>query len=144
MFGFAHRDVVPVLDRLGATVEGAYYPGDLDRLLDDVDVGIVPSTWQEVFGFVGPELLAKGIPVIGNDRGGISQYVLDGRSGWLNRSASGEELGDIMAAVIRDPQQVLDRHRWVIEHRGELVKTIAGHVDELDEVYAGLVGAPAS
>ena len=140
VFGFADQAVRPDLDRLGAQVLGAYYPGDLPRLLAEVDVGIVPSAWREVFGFVGPEFLASGIPVIGNNRGGIPEYVRDGQSGWLNHSSTGDELGDIMAAIIAEPQQVLDRHRYVIEHRDELVKTLERHVDELDAVYAGLVG----
>ncbi len=140
VFGFADQSIRPDLDRLGANVVGAYYPGDLPALLAEVDVGIVPSAWREVFGFVGPEFLASGIPVIGNQRGGIPEYVRDGQSGWLNRSATGEELGDIMASIVADPQQVLDRHRFVVAHRDELVKTLERHVDELDEAYAGLVG----
>lgn len=140
VLGFADQAVRPELDRFGAKVLGAYAPGDLPKLLADVDVGIVPSAWREVFGFVGPEFLASGIPVIGNDRGGIPEYVRDGQSGWLNQSSTGEELGSIMASIIAEPQQILDRHRYVIEHRDDLVKTLERHVDELDAVYAGLIG----
>jgi glycosyltransferase involved in cell wall biosynthesis len=52
---------------------GPYRPGDLDWLLDGADVGIVPSVWEEAHGFVGIEMLAKGLPVIGSALGGIPE-----------------------------------------------------------------------
>lgn len=60
-------------------LRGAYTAAELDGLLSDVDVGIVPSLWEEVLGFVGLEFVAKGIPVIGNAIGGITDYTLEGR-----------------------------------------------------------------
>ncbi|GAH32542.1 unnamed protein product, partial [marine sediment metagenome] len=39
---------------------------NLNYILEKADVGIIPSIWEEAYGLVGIELLAKGIPVIGN------------------------------------------------------------------------------
>ena len=40
-----------------------------------------------------------------------------------------------MQTIIRDPQQVLDRNRWILEHRAELIKPLDRHLAELDSLY---------
>lgn len=46
----------------GVEIRGPYRPEELDGLLDEVDVGIMPSIWEEAYGFAGVEFLAKGSP----------------------------------------------------------------------------------
>ena len=126
------------LERLPAVRLRGSYAGaeEIGSVLDGADVGIVPSVWEEALAFVGLELLAKGIPVIGNARGGIPDYTIPGQTGWLNRSCSGAELAEIMAGVIADPGQVVRLNRSIRERRDELVKPLERHLDELDEIYA--------
>ena len=112
---------------------------EVGSVLDRADVGIVPSVWEEALGFVGLELLAKGIPVIGNARGGIPDYTIPGQTGWLNHSCTGAELAEIMAGVIADPAQVVHLNRSIRERRDELVKPLDRHLDELDEIYRELL-----
>lgn len=50
----------------GIELRGPYAPNEVDKVLDGVDVGLVPSIWEEAYGYVGMEFLAKGIPVIAN------------------------------------------------------------------------------
>jgi glycosyltransferase involved in cell wall biosynthesis len=119
-----------------ARLRGQYPPEDVDRVLDGLHVGIVPSVWEEAYGYVGPELLAKGIPVIGNARGGIVDYVRDGETGWVNRDSSAAGLAGIMAAIVREPEQIVERNRWLLEHRAEVIKPLGRHLDELETVYA--------
>ena len=143
--GFRLRVLGRAPESLGAdprvTLEGAYAPDELDARLEGVDVGIVPSVWEESHGFVGPELLAKGIPVIGNALGGIPDYVRDGETGWLNRSASGEELARHMANAIARPDGILARHRTVVARRADLVRPMAEHVAEVAALYEEVVSA---
>jgi glycosyltransferase involved in cell wall biosynthesis len=118
-------------------LRGSYGGEDqLDGVLDDADVGIVPSVWEEAYGFVGIELLAKGIPVIGSARGGIPDYAIPGATGWLNRSCTGAELAEIMAGVIRDPAEIVRLNATIRERRGELVKPLGRHLDELQAIYS--------
>jgi glycosyltransferase involved in cell wall biosynthesis len=93
---------------------------------------------------VGLECLAKGLPVIVNARGGVLDYALPGRTGWVNRSCTGEELAAIMSAVIDDPGQVVELNRSIRAARDELVKPLARHVAELDELYAEVSAASSS
>lgn len=139
VFGQLDGGVAAELASFGqVTLEGPYEADELDARLEDVDVGIVPSVWEESHGFVGPELLAKGIPVIGNALGGIPEYVRDDETGWLNRSSSGEELARHMLDAIRDPAKVLALHRGVVARRTELVRSMSAHLDEVEALYGSV------
>jgi glycosyltransferase involved in cell wall biosynthesis len=119
----------------GIEVRGRYAPADLDRILDGVDVGLMPSTWEEAYGYAGVEFLAKGIPVVANAIGGMTDYTREGETGWLNRSCSGRELAEIMSSLARRPDQVAERSASVLARRGEIVTPIADHAGEMDAVY---------
>ena len=124
--------------------DGFYGPEHFDEILDAADIGIVPSVWEECYGYVGVETLAKGLPVIGNRVGGITDYVFDGETGLLTETTTGEGLAAVMASVIRDPAQVNRLNRTILERREELIKPLDAHVLEMDEVYAGVLrGDPA-
>jgi glycosyltransferase involved in cell wall biosynthesis len=125
----------------GIELRGAYRPDQLDALLDEVDVGLMPSVWEEAYGFAGLEMLAKGIPVIANAIGGMPDYVREGETGWLNRSRSGEELAAIMARLIADPSLVAARNEHLIAAREQIVKPLARHADELEAIYAEVSAA---
>ena len=116
-------------------VPGLYPPEAVDRVLAPFHVGIVPSVWEEAYGYVGPEFLAKGIPVIGNARGGIVDYARDHQTGWVNRTADGAGLATLVAALVRRPGEIVDRNRWILRHRAELIKPLDRHVEELEELY---------
>jgi glycosyltransferase involved in cell wall biosynthesis len=114
---------------------GMYERQKLDVWLADGDVGLVPSVWEESHGFVGIELIASGIPVIGSALGGIPEYVVEGETGWLNRTAGAEELAAIMARLIDDPAEVERLRRSVRDHRAEHVRPMAPHVAEVEALY---------
>jgi glycosyltransferase involved in cell wall biosynthesis len=109
-------------------------------MLDEVDVGLVPSIWEEAYGYVGVEFLAKAIPVVANAIGGMPDYVVPGETGWLNRSCSAAELAEIMAAIAEQPGQVAALHDRLRSHRPPAVKTIEAHAEEMAAVYAEAAG----
>ena len=98
-----------------------YHRERLSEILANVDVGIVPSLCEEVYGYVGIEFLANGIPVIGNRRGGIVDYTINGRTGWINETCTAEELADIMERIINDPSSILPLNRWIADNRGKVI-----------------------
>ena len=122
-------------------LRGAFRPDELDAILDEVDVGLLPSIWEEAYGYVGIELLAKGIPVVGNAIGGIVDYVRDGETGWLNRSCGAEELARIMGDLVAHPERVGQRSGAVLAARERIVKPMAAHADEMDVLYAEVATA---
>ena len=117
---------------------GPFSDDQLDDVLDEIDVGIVPSIWEEAYGFVGPEFLAKGIPVIANAIGGMPEYTRDDETGWLNRSCSASELARIMRQVIGHPEQVTELNAKILASRETLIKPMDHHGDEIDAVYREL------
>ena len=125
-------------------VRGLYHFSNLESLLEEVHVGIIPSIWEEVYGIVGIELLAKGIPIIGNNVGGIVDYTKDDLTGWINRTNSAEGLAQIMAAIINEPDQVVRLNHSIRMNRHRIVKFMKTHFEEIDEIYKAILKARQS
>ncbi len=121
----------------------AYYGGysirDLDKILNLIDVGIIPSVWEEAYGYVGVEFLAKGIPVIGNNIGGIVDYTIDSVTGWVNKSCSPEELAEIIQKIIQNPREVENLNHSILEGRNKIIKSMYNHFIELENVYKEVI-----
>ena len=141
--GLLNEIRVELLSKPNVTYYGWYKVHNLDRMLETVDVGLIPSTWEEAFGFVGLELLAKGVPIIGNDRGGIRDYTIDGMTGWVNRSNDAAGLAQLMAAIIANPDSVPVLSRSIRARRGEFIKTMRAHGEEIEDVYRSLSRDPS-
>lgn len=114
---------------------GSYDTDELDGLLDGADVGLVPSVWEETFGLTARECLAKALPVIATPLGGLVEAVDGGRSGWLTPSPDGRGLAQVMAELIRDPEQVVRRSEEIATRRHELIMPMARNADLVAAVY---------
>ncbi len=108
---------------------------NLNYILEKADVGIIPSIWEEAYGLVGIELLAKGIPVIGNKRGGIVEYTIDNYTGWINKSATAQELVNIIEKIIKNPGTISELNENILENRYKIMKTMEQHFQETKEIY---------
>jgi glycosyltransferase involved in cell wall biosynthesis len=138
--GWVAPHVYPMLAaHASVDLRGEYLPEALDELLEEGDVGLFPSVWEEVYGFVGLEFLAKGIPVIGNAVGAISEYVRPGKTGWLNYSGSASELADLMIRAIEDHAEVERLGRALAQSRDELIRPFSAGLADLSELYEELV-----
>ncbi len=115
---------------------GRYDVNDLNQILENVDVGLVPSVWEEVYGFVGIEFLKKGIPVIGNKRGGIPEYVIENSTGWLNKSVTSEELATIMQGIIENPDKIVELNNNISKIK---FKTVEENFNEINSLYTHLL-----
>jgi len=118
---------------------GPYDVIELDKILNEIDVGIIPSVWEEVYGYVGIEFLAKGIPVIGNNKGGITDYVKDDLTGIVNKSSSAEELASIMETIIKNPNIIKTLNEKILKDKNQIIKNIKEYFYELDKIYKDLL-----
>jgi glycosyltransferase involved in cell wall biosynthesis len=139
VFGRIDGDVLPELEsHESVELRGAYEREDVGDLLDEVDVGIMPSVWEEAFAYAGVEMLAKGIPLIANPLGGMVEYAREGETAWLNRSCSADGLAAIVSELIDEPARVLEMHRRVIAAHDEIVLPMERHVDAIEALYREL------
>lgn len=76
--------------------------------LSEVDVLVAPSLWNESFGMVVIEAYAHGMPVIASDRGGLSELVEEGNTGFLVDPERPRELTAKMKRYIDRPNLVDD------------------------------------
>lgn len=67
----------PEMDGLPDNIHfcGTFHPGESERVWDNLDIMVVPSTSVESFGFVVLEALCHGIPVIASDAVGAKDYL---------------------------------------------------------------------
>jgi len=66
-------------------------------------VSVVPSLWYEPFGLVALEAMARGVPVIVSNRGGLPEIVEDGVSGLIYKAAEAGDLAAKLWQVINSP-----------------------------------------
>lgn len=119
---------------------GSYNINQLDQILGNVDVGIIPSTLEEAYGYTGIEFLAKGIPIIGNKKGGIVDYTHNNSTGWVNETASAEELADLIEHIIKNPDEIVELNRKILNNK-ELIKSMDAHFKEIKNIYHQVISA---
>jgi glycosyltransferase involved in cell wall biosynthesis len=81
---------------------GPYEDKHLDEILATADFGILPSIWHEAFGYVGPEMLSRGLPVIASNRGAMPDYVMHGVNGMLFDPDVPNSLEDCITEILED------------------------------------------
>ncbi len=104
---YYEQRIAPRLARLGERVRylGSVPREALYQLMGEARAVLCTPHWDEPFGLVACEALAAGAPVIGYQRGGLSEVVADGETGYL---VAPGDVSAAVAAVQRAP--ALDRH----------------------------------
>jgi len=128
-----------ILSFSNVVYRGPYKVSEINKLLENIDVGIIPSVWEEAYGYVGIEFLAKGIPVIGNNIGGIPDYTIDNFTGFVNYDNSPEGMANTIERVISEPNIIKILNAKILEHRNKIIKTMEQHFYELDTIYKDLI-----
>jgi glycosyltransferase involved in cell wall biosynthesis len=82
--------------RFMGTVENAL------AFLDGLDILVVPSVWEEPFGLVAAEGMARGLPVVCTNSGGLPEIVEDGVTG-LVAEKTRESLHSAVMELVRSP-----------------------------------------
>jgi glycosyltransferase involved in cell wall biosynthesis len=141
VLGGIHDSVRAELEAFaGVELDELYERDRLDELLEDVDVGLMPSVWEEAFGYGGLEMIAKGIPLIANPLGGMVEYAWEGETAWLNDSCSPAGLAELMAKLVAEPRLVVEMHERLLTQRTRIVRPFAEHAAAIEAAYgeAGL------
>ncbi len=104
----------------------------LASVLSDIHVVVVPSKWDETFGFVVPEALSLGIVPIVTDTVGARDLITDGRTGYIVRQNM-NELADALSMLETYPEFYEEVNRNICEM--ELNFSMREHAKELERYY---------
>jgi glycosyltransferase involved in cell wall biosynthesis len=115
----------------GLAVEAAppYGPDELDAVLDDTDVLVLPSVMRETFSIVTREALSRGVPAVVTDVLGPEEVVADERNGLVVEAGSAPALATALRRVADDPGAV---GRWRADSTRVALRSV-------DDQVAGLV-----
>jgi L-malate glycosyltransferase len=89
---------------LGESVRLLGLQSNVQPYLQAADVFLCPSVWAEAAGLVNLESQACGLPVVASRIGGIPEYVLDGRTGFLFEPGNSGDLARQVRRLIDDPE----------------------------------------
>lgn len=101
--------------RLGEGVELVGEVESVPDALSGTSLFVLPS-FQEGFGIVVAEALAKGIPAIVTPCGGPEDLVRDSRAGIVLEGFDPAELAAVMESLLADPERLLEMRRLGREH----------------------------
>jgi glycosyltransferase involved in cell wall biosynthesis len=134
------RQVQAANTNLDIEFRGVLDSAGLDRLILDSDLLVVPSTWPEPFGLVGPEAGRRGLPAVAFAVGGIPEWLSDGINGHLAAGDPPSAAGLARAIVecVRDPAKLARLGQGARELANRF--NLDAHVDALLAIFEGVIG----
>ncbi|HEX6811368.1 MAG TPA: glycosyltransferase [Planctomycetota bacterium] len=105
--GFSEALVDGIVDQR-VTFHGPFEPAQLGSVLAALDVLVVPSLWYENTPFAVLEAMLAGVPVVASNLGGMSEIVVEGKSGMLFPAGDARQLGALLESIAADPARMLD------------------------------------
>jgi len=121
-------------DAANISMRGSFPHDQLDEVLSEIDILIVPSVWHENNPRVIQEAFAARTPVIASNVGGISEYVHHEVNGLLFERNDPVDLARQMARVVNESDLL-----WKLQKGIKPVKTIEVEVEELMSIYEELI-----
>lgn len=85
----------------------------------DASVAVMSSVWPEPFGATGLEAMRCGLPVVAFDAGGIREWLLDGKNGFLVPWMDREQYAARVEQLLRDKPLAQEMGRAGREWAGE-------------------------
>ncbi len=87
------------------TFHGKVSQDELIRFYDCSDIMLVPSLWQEPFGLVVAEAMARGLPVIASNIGGPAEILTHDVNGLLIEPGDEQALASAITQLLENSQQ---------------------------------------
>lgn len=92
----------------------------IERDLTSAHILLVPSQWQEAFGYVAVESMAMGRPVLAQPTGGLAELFLHGDHGWYVDFNDKNTVVNLLETLLSQPELIkitgVKAREWVNEH----------------------------
>lgn len=139
IYGYCNDEYRELLQSIKTECEivfhGAYDKNQLNDIANKLDLMVVPSIWEDCAPFVVQESLAMGLPVIGSDLGGISDFVEDGYNGIIYDHSNSIELRDILLDMIKNPDLLTE-----LQENACVPVSFNDYLTHLTDIYEKLIG----
>ena len=115
---------------------------DLSEEIRRADLLVVPSTWPEPFGLVGPEAGLFGLPTAAFDVGGVRDWLEDGTNGHLANGSppTARGLAEAVVACLKDDAHYASLREGARENAARF--TLEATTTSLLSVLEGAVSRP--
>jgi len=134
IYGGGDEKKLAQFKNLNLEYRGSYLYRDINKVLSEIDVGIVPSIWEEIFCAAGIEFLQAKIPVIASNKGGIYEWLKDKINGYFFNSQEPNDLFEKMNMFINNPNLISALQKNILPW-----KTLADHTKEITNIYNKLL-----
>jgi len=109
-------------------------PDDVSDLINTASVVVIPSRWEEPFGFVALESGLMARPVVATRVGGLSEIIVHSKTGLLVTNEDCKELSEAIKCLL-DNHQMAERIGQAA--RCHVIEKFSLHrcVDAYDSLY---------
>src|SRR5262249_55567548 len=122
------------IERAGARVTGWLAAKDVPQQIAQARCLAFPSLWYETYGLVADEAAARGVPAIVSAVSAAAERIIPGKTGWVFRSGSVEELAHCMG-LTRDGDAIRAAGTAAYRRYWENPSTPSRHANELAAIY---------
>lgn len=113
------------------SVYGRYSYSQLNTIFAETDLLVIPSKWNETFGFIGLEALSFGVPILVSNHVGCKDLIDPKRNGFIYNNDG--DLNTLLQKFISDPKIIFEVKEAMSSDR---VKEISDHVNEMVKFYS--------
>lgn len=105
---------------------------ELANVMNQFDVVITPSEWEETFGFTVLEALSYGIPVIVSEKVGAKDLIVEKKNGFVVEGTV-QGVKDCLKKFIDTPSIAQKMNSYIVD--SFYVKTMTEHACEIELLY---------
>lgn len=110
--------------------KGKYLPSQINEVLKNIDVAVIPSLWEDCSPIVLNELKLSKTPIIGSKIGGIEEAINHEVNGYLFTPGNVTELSSYMNQFIKNPNKI--RHFMESMNFSFNIDT---YINQIKEIY---------
>ena len=87
---------------------------ELDYIMENIDMVIVPSVWHETFGFTVLEALSYGVPVLVSENVGAKDLIVQEKNGLVTKLEK-HELEASIEKILQNPQILVKMNKYIVK-----------------------------